>query len=329
MSVLCQPSSSSSSYGIECTPLCNLRLLPNQPNHYQCPVHRSIHACTRTECTYQYQLDRNPIDDPMTCFYCPVSKQKLYDHHSHEEEEKEEKEEEEEEKDDIDLISSFLGRSTSVLPIKNKNKRTTPSSSSFSDKVKDREKKDQLSKLLPQIPLMVESILTRCKIFHLLPKDDLYNINLMCQNTFQRIICSPVYDNPKHQLARKNYTIFYHVLMMLYNMKKKSGCIMPISSDYLNETVCKKVVLHLPFMEDHLPNENQIKKLLAHTTIVQTTTTSHRRATSEPQTNHYSYDQSIHNNLFTSARQFFCMCLSSDVRANPKSWPFTITTDQI
>lgn len=331
----------------ECTPMCTFRPVKHHGvDHYQCSVSHKIHVCNSQDCTYLVQLDQTlPPPHTHLVYYCPLTHQRYYiDPVLHPENNNSMDDDDEEMK----LIEAFLSPSSTTTESdpkkkkkkirikrgpKGKGRGSASSASSLMDHTwTEDEKNEQLVKLQKQVPSMVHYILDRCQILHLLPEDDLFNINLMCTDIFRRIYTSDYYWQLNQQLARKNYTPFYHVLMMLYNMKKKNGCIVPISADYLNETMCKKVILHHPFFAEHLPDENQMKKLLSHTTILQTTTRSSIPLSSSSSTSssNKKVDQlSINNNLFTSAREFFCLCVTNAVQSNPDSWPFTIPMDQI
>lgn len=274
---------------IECTPLCTFRHIP-RTNHYQCSTSKRIHVCTDDKCTYQFQLDVEPSKETHHTeqWHCPLSKQFFR------------RRKRQLQQQGVGLSLDLAASSSSSITLDHhgnpKKRKLIPVEElhfnvlSYVDRLNHpihykNERIESMYTLYYRTSPMIESILygilDGCKILDPISISEFGQIADICTNIYLRMHRTDWFNRQENKVIRERYSLFYHVLMVLYNMKKKDGLSIPkyafdIKQMKPSEIPREQVIPSHDKIRMYLPNEKTLRQLFSRIQVTQTTTVSNQ-----------------------------------------------------
>lgn len=338
-----------------CTPLCIFKKNKLQPSYYTCQVSNTVHICTEEGCTYQYQLD-DDLDEmehtPHTIkpekWYCPLSKQWLFHKRpilsSSSNNRKRKRNESESWKPPVWIDQELCHYVESFLdthPHHNQLDFSTGHQQHIDAHVIAKEESVYYT-FVKNIDSTVQAIFKETEVLKELKETEQiatmqYIVDLSCR-LYVRMIQTDWYKDVKNKVSCQQYNEFYHVLMVLYNMKKPDGLLIfyePLHHQDKGEknSPYEMVIPHLNVMKK-FPDEKTLKCAFAHVRVSESSTVSnqmiqHRSKKKTPKSlTDGLLVQTLHpidNHQFTLARHLFHGCLTEYVhtlysQSMPQRW---------
>jgi len=316
--------------GKECTPECSFTITDPATSSYRCINSGKMHLCTLEKCTYLKQLDLSEqklqqqqrwictLTRLIHSVYPPsLSVDRVLTAQILQEEEElriqngGRGDEEEEDVFNQDGGVSSKRHSKKKHTLKS---RSTSSSSSYSYV-------DEYFTQVQDMSHVIKGILEACNILTYFTQNMIQDMNAWCKETQRLMIQTKTWKQESH--THPNYTSFYHVLMVLFNLKKKDGLMIPVTDpcklhdiDEIPELF--QVLPSMEIVQKHFPDERQLRSYLSQIHIIELV---HPGSNSPSSSNSSTKNRDLcgpprmNIDHFTAARHLFHKCLTEWVRS--------------